>query len=183
MKKLLIYVSIILLIVFITVGGTYAYFVSTISSGNKNALVTNSSKLEVLYTGDTAITGVLNLVSSKEQGKKATVKIQLSDVSVDAKADIYIQVNEIGEDIASDALNWELYRTFNNVESFVDRGTFDGVTDGDKIYVDRDYRLSTNLTSYTVYIWLDGNKIGNEAIGESLEGFIGAEAEHVTELK
>jgi len=181
MKKIILYILVILLIVILTVAGTYAYFVTTINSAN--SLIGSSSKLEVLYTGDTAITGVLNLVSSKEEGKQATVKIQLSNDSVDAKADIFIQVNQIGTDIASDALNWELYRTYQGSESFVAKGTFDGVSSGDKIYIDRDYRLSTDETSYTVYIWLDGNKIGNEALGESLEGYIGAEAEHITELK
>lgn len=181
MKKIILYTAIILLVIIITVGGTYAYFVSTINSAN--TLTTASSKLEVIYTGDTAITGVLNLVSSKEEGKKATVKIQLSEDSVDAKADLYIQVNEIGTNIASNALNWEAYRTYNGEESFVNSGTFSGIEDGDKIYIDTDYRLSTTETSYTVYIWLDGNKIGNEAIGEILEGYIGAEAEHITELK
>ena len=182
MKKILIYIIVILLIVIITFSGTYAYFVATIKSSN-NSLVTNSSKLDILYTGDADISGVLNLVSSKEQGKNATVKIKLSNDSVDAKSDIYIKVDEIGRYIASDALNWELYRTFKGVESFVSKGTFEGVSDGDKIYMDRNYRLSTDETSYTVYIWLDGNKIGNEAVGESLVGFIGAEAEHITELK
>jgi len=181
MKKIILYILVILLVVIITVTGTYAYFISTINSGS--SLTGGSSKLEILYTGDTAITGVLNLVSSKEEGKKATVKIQLSNESVDAKADIYIQVNKIGTDIASDALNWELYRTYQGKESFVSKGTFNGISSGDKIYVDRDYRLSTDETSYTVYIWLDGNKIGNEALGESLEGYIGAEAQHITELK
>ena len=181
MKKIILYTVIVLLIVLLTVAGTYAYFVTTINSGN--ALTGSSSNLTVIYTDDADITGILNLVSSKEEGKKATVKIKLSTDSVDAKADIYIQVKEIGPDIASDALNWELYRTYHGEESFVSKGTFKDISSGDKIYVDRDYRLSTDETSYTVYIWLDGNKIGNAALGESLEGYIGAEAEHITELK
>lgn len=181
MKKIIIYIITVFLIVIITVAGTYAYFVSTINSGN--SLIGSSSKLDVIYSGDVDITGVLNLVSSKEEGKQATVKIKLSNESVDAKANIYIQVNQIGQDIASDALNWELYRTYQGEKNFVSRGTFDGVSSGDKIYIDRDYRLSTEETSYTVYIWLDGNKIGNAALGESLKGYIGAEAEHITELK
>ena len=99
------------------------------------------------------------------------------------KIDIYMKVTTIGQDIASNALKWELFRTYQGTESFVGRGTFDGVSSGNKIYVDRDYRLSTEETSYTVYIWLDGSLIGNEALGESFIGYIGAEAQHITELK
>lgn len=181
MKKTILYTVIIMLLVVVTAGGTYAYIFATISSNN--VVATNSSKLEVIYTGGTEISGVLNLVATKEEGKKTTVMIKISEDSVDAKADLYIQVNKIGEDISSEALNWECYRTYNDVETHVASGTFDGIENGDKIYIDTNYRLTTTETYYTVYIWLDGNKIGNEALGESIEGYIGAEAEHITDVQ
>ena len=182
MKKNFIYIGVIFLIAVIIASATFAYLFAATNS-SKNAMFTNSSKLGIVYTGDADIIGLLNLVSSKEEGVNATVKIKLSSDSVDAKTNVYIKVNEIGPDIASDALNWELYRTYMGVESFVANGTFEGVSNGDKIYVDRDYILSTNETAYTVYIWLDGNKIGNEALGEKIVGYIGAEAVHITDLR
>lgn len=183
MKKITLYIIATILLAIITVSGTYAYFVVTTNSEIGNSIIGNSSKINVIYSGDADITGVLELVNSKEEGRQATVKIQLSNDSVDAEANIYIQVNQIGQNLASEALNWELYRTYNGTESFVAKGTFDGVSAGNKLYIDRNYRLSTDETSYTVYIWLDGNKVGNEALGETFKGYIGAEAEHITELK
>lgn len=181
MKKIILYIVGILLVATLIITGTYAYLVTTINSGN--ALIGSSSNIAVIYTKDANIEGELNLVGSYKEGNKATVKIKLANDSVDAKADIYMKVTTIGQDIASNALKWELFRTYQGTESFVGRGTFDGVSSGNKIYVDRDYRLSTEETSYTVYIWLDGSLIGNEALGESFIGYIGAEAQHITELK
>ena len=191
MKKLVIYVIAILLVVIVTVSGTYAYFVATISS-NSNSVLTNSSKLEVIYTGDTSIKtenasekgyGILNLVNSKEEGYILNPTIKLSNDSVDAEADVYILVNEIGQNLATEAFNWEVYRTFNNNQTFISSGTFAGAQAEDKIYVDREYRLSTEETVYNIYIWLDGNKIGNEALGESFDFDIEFEVMHITELK
>ena len=181
MKKIILYIVGILVLASLIVAGTYAYLFSTVNSGN--SLIGSSSKIAVIYTDDADITGALNIVSSYKEGNKATVKIKLSNDSVDAKADIYIYVGKIGTDLSSNALKWELFRTYQGTESFVARGTFDGTADGEKVYIDRDYRLSTEETSYTVYIWLDGSLIGNEALGEIFEGYIGAEAEHITELK
>lgn len=182
MKKTFIYIIAMLLIVVITVSGTYAYFVSTTSSNNK-AVTTDSSKLDVIYTGDNAITGDLNLVNSKEEGHKATVKIALSDNSIDGKADMYIKVDSIGQDLASSAFIWETYRMYNGTEIFVSSGTFEGATSGDKIYIDTNYILSTEETTYIVYIWLNGNQIGNEVLGENFEGYIGAEVKHITDIR
>lgn len=182
MKKTFIYIIAILLLVVITVSGTYAYYVS-ITSSNNNAVTTDSSELKIIYTGDNAITGDLNLVNSKEEGHKATVKIALSNDSVDGKADMYIKVDSIGQDLASNAFIWETYRTYNGTEIFVSSGTFEGASSGDKIYIDTNYILSTQETSYTVYIWLNGNRIGNEVLGESFEGYIGAEVKHITDIR
>lgn len=187
MKKIILYSLILLLVVVITVSGTYAYFVSTASSNNQ--VLTKASKLEVIYTGGTEINGVLNLVNTKEEGHKVTVDIKLSEDSVEATADLYIHINKITSTIANDALNWEIYKTYNSEETFVDSGTFldcaSGNTtkqceDGDKIYLVKDYELTTTDTYYTIYIWLDGNKVENEVLGATLDAYIGAETEHIT---
>ena len=181
MKKTILYIAIVLFIAIVTVAGTYAYIFSTIESTN-NAVSTDTSLIDIIYTGGNEISGILNLVSSKEEGKNTTVTIKLSEQSVDAEADMYIKINTIDADIATEALNWECHRTHNN-QTNITSGTFNGKTNGDKIYIDTDYRLSTTDTYYTIYIWLDGNKIGNEALGAEFDAYIGAEAVHITELK
>ena len=187
MKKIIIYITIILSIIAITVSATYAFFSATASTNN--TINANTTKLEVIYTGGTEISGILNLVATKEEGFETTVRIKLSEDSVDASADLYIQINEITSSIATEALRWEVHKTYEGQETYVDSGTFldceNGATtkkctNGDKIYIVKDYELTTTDTYYTVYIWLDGNKIGNEALGATLKAYIGAETEHIT---
>ena len=185
MKKIILYTSMVLLITIITVGGTYAYFVSTT---NSNTVSTDASELEIIYSTGEEISGVLNLVSSKEEGKQTTLSIKLSEDSVDATANVFIKIYEISEEIATDALNWELYRKpSGGSETFVASGTFKDYQNGDKFYIEENYRLTTSDTDYTVYIWLDGNKVNNidtpNVVGAVLNGYIGADAQHVTELK
>lgn len=187
MKKAILYTIIILLVIVITVTGTYAFFVAT--TGSNNNVTANSAKLEVIYTGGTAIQGGLNLVRTKEEGFNTTVTIKLSEDSVDAMADIYIHINQITSTIATEALIWEVYKKYEGTETFVDSGTFldceaENTTkkceNGDKIYIVKNYELTTTDTYYTVYIWLNGDKVGNEALGATLDAYIGAETEHIT---
>lgn len=187
MKKTILYTAIILLLTIITISGTYAYLTASVNSGNN--IVTEGHNFEVIYTGGTNIEGSLNLVSRKEDGLNTTVNIRVSEDSVLGKANIYIQVEEISEKIATEALKWEVYKTFDGVQSLVDTGTFldcEGETatkkceSGDRLYIVKDYKLSATNTAFTVYIWLDGNLIGNEAIGASFNGYIGAESENIT---
>lgn len=184
MKKIILYTSIILLLTIAIVGGTYAFFAA--GAGSKSPIDTTGHKFEVIYTGGTHIDGPLTLVSNKDNGMNTTVNIKVAEDSVLGKANIYLQIEEITENIATDALRWEVYK--NGETTAHSQGTFTqcGTTanqicaNDDKLYLVKDYNLSKNNTSFTVYIWLDGNKAGNEVIGASFKGYIGAESENIT---
>lgn len=186
MKKTVLYTTIVSFITVITVSGTYAFLTST---ANSNEINFNTSKFEVIYTGGTAIEGNLELVKSKEEGLNTTVNIKVSEGSTIGKANLYINIEEITSSIATEALNWEVYKTINDTKSFVNSGTFTDCKeketkkqceDGDKLYIVNDYELSTTNTAFTVYIWLNGYKAGNEVIGSTLKAYIGAESENIT---
>lgn len=186
MKNIILYGIMIFLVIIVTVSGTYAFFSSTANSEVANF---DAAKFEVIYTGGTAITGNLELVKNKEEGFKTEVNIKVSEGSVEGKANLYINIEDITDNIAIEAFNWEVYKTVNGNSSFVNSGTFidcekDGVKkqckSGDKMYIVRDYPLTTTNTTFTVYLWLDGNKVGNEVIGSSFNGYIGAESENIT---
>lgn len=184
MKKTILYTIMILLLTIIAVGGTYAFLVASASS--QNEIVTNAHKFEVIYTGGTSISGPLNLASNKEQGRKTTVNIKVSEDSVLGKANLYIKIDEISEVIANDALVWEVYK--NEEKTAYKEGTFEKCgesaneicAEGQKLYLVRDYKLSTENTSFTIYLWLNGNKVDNNVIGASFSGYIGAESENFT---
>lgn len=176
MKKMLIYISITALIIVITTTGTYAFFSASTNTGN--GITSEAANLEVIYTGGTAIQGTLNLVRTKEEGFNTTVNIRLTEDSIDAMAKLYIKINDIGETIANDALNWEVYK--DNSTTAYAKGTFNDYKSGDKVYIVNNYDLSTTNTSFKIYIWLNGEQVGNEVLGATLDAYIGAETEIIT---
>ena len=188
MKKIVVYIIALSLVMFITIGVTYAYFSTSVNSGDKQ--VGGSHRLEVIYTGDTEISGNLKLVNSKEEGFIRKVYIKLSDRSVGAASNLYINVEKITADLAVLALHWEVYGFKEGNEVYHDDGTFmdcGGInetkskcTNGKRIYIVTDYVLSTTDTEFVVYLWLDGNEVGNEVLGDTLKGYIGAETNNIT---
>lgn len=190
MRKTLTYIGILLLVTIITVSGTYAFFTATITTEDPMAVETH--QLEVIYRGDTEINGSLNLVKDKSGGHRREVSIGLSGNSVGASANIYINIDQITSTIATEALNWEIYKIENGeeVEEGAKRGTFidcgqpgeskTTCSAGKRIYMISDLELSTTPQTFAIYIWLNGYKVGNEAIGATLRGYIGAETENIT---
>ena len=190
MKKVITYIIIILIITITTVGSTYAYLVSQISQ-NKNTLFGEGAELNVVYAGGTALEGGLSPGVDKESGLSTTVNIAITADSVVAKSNLYINVNTISSALATEGFIWEVYKTVNGEETFVDSGSFiecrtttgkdtKKCATGDKLYIVNDYILSTTPTYFTVYVWIDGNKTGSEVLGASFKGTIGAETEKFT---
>lgn len=188
MKKTLTYAAILLIVTIITVSGTYAFFTATITTDDP--LSVKAHQLEVIYTGDTEINGGLDLVKDKSGGHRRQVSIALSENSVGASANIYINIDQITSTLATEALNWEIYKLENDEEVEYDSGTFvdcgqpgetkSTCTAGQRIYMVSDLELSTTPQTFVIYIWLNGYKAGNEVIGATLKGYIGAETENIT---
>lgn len=187
MKKTPKIVILLLIVAIITIGGTYAFFISTIATPN---FTVESHQLEVIYTGDEEINGGLNLVKDKSGGYRREVSIGLSENSVGAAANIYISVDQITSTLATEALTWEIYKLEDGVENLYDQGTFVdcgnlGETKttcaaGKRIYMVENLVLSTTQQQFAIYIWLNGYKAGNEVLGATLKGYIGAETENIT---
>lgn len=188
MKQSLTYATFFLIIAIITIGGTYAFFTARTTSDKP--LLTGTHQLEVIYTGDTEINGNLNLVKDKNDGHRRQVSIRLSENSVGASANIYINVDQITSSLATAALIWEIYKIENEQEIKVDDGTFldcgqldetkTKCTNGKRIYMINNLELTTTPQTFAIYIWLNGYKAGNEVLGSAFKGYIGAETENVT---
>lgn len=180
MKKIIIYATVLLLVTVITVSGTYAFFAATTTTGNMNNMGTH--QVQVRYSGDVKIDGFIDLARNKEEGFRRTVKIGKADDSVPVTASIYIYLANISEGFANKALKWEIYEVNGEEEVPIENGTgtFEGYQSGDKIYMIKNFELSEDLKEYAIYLWLNGHEAGNEVIGASLTGYIGAESSIVT---
>lgn len=187
MKNIPKIIMILLIVAIITIGVTYAFFFATIDLPE---FTVNSHQLEVIYTGDTEINGHLPLVKDKSDGYRRVVSIGLTENSVGASAHIYIAIDQITATLATEALTWEIYSLENDVETLYAQGTFvdcgnigetkSACAKGKRIYMVEDLVLSTTQQQFAVYIWLNGYKAGNEVIGATLTGFIGAETIDIT---
>ena len=178
-KKIIIYATVLLLVTLITVSGTYAFF-SASATQIANSMGTH--ELKVLYSGDTEISGFIELVKGKEDGFRRVVSIAQAEDSVPALANIYIYLSQIDEGFSSVAMKWEIYEINGEEEKYVNSGTFDEYQNDEKIYMLQNLQLTEETKEFAIYLWLNGYEAGNEVVGAILRGFIGAETQPVTGL-
>ena len=178
-KQLLYSLSIISLLAVAIVGGTYAFYAVSTTSNN---IVLDSSKFVVIYTGDTDLEGELTPTSSKAGGVSRTVHIGVSEDSSEAKANIYINIEELTENLSIAGFKWEVYGMQNGVQVYSNSNNFQGYNDttNNVIPIVENYKLTAETTDFTVYIWIDGSITDNEILGGQFRGYIGAETERFT---
>jgi len=178
MKKptIIMLVSVLLLIV-VVIGSTYAFFASSV---NGKDVQTSGSKFQVIYTGETQFDKQINLSTSKVEESSTTVNIKVGEGSVKANAVLYLVVEDITTELAVEGFNWEVYGYINSNQVYYNEGNFDGVKINDTINIVENYQLSEKNTEFKVYLWLDGNKVGNEVMNASFKGHIGAKTENFT---
>ena len=182
MKKYMRYsILVVMLLLLITAGGTYAFLSTSASTGN-NSVFSNTSRLNVIYNAGTEINAAMSVVASKEEGYNTTVSIRLAPNSAVARSDLYIYINEITSNIAIPGFVWEVYGYKNNSLVYSNSGNFDGYDDdtNNRIQIVNDYVLSQDNTEFIVYFWIDGSRTGNEVLGGTFSGYIGATSEQVT---
>lgn len=183
MKKTNTYTIIVILLLIVAItGSTYAYFSAMTNSGE--AVKSNSTELEVIYQGDTQIdeNDKIDIVANREKGRKKIVNIAVSEDSVEAKSTIYLNIEELTENLRIKGFIWEVSGIQNGKEVYSDKGSFYGYNDttNNIIEIVKDYRITKDNTQFTIYFWIDGNQTDNSVIGGSLKGYIGAKTENFT---
>lgn len=167
-----IIVLIVITICLVTFSVTYAWFISSQSTDNVNA--STSGKLEIIYDKGQDVNGTLRPSSSKETGLSATVKIKQSLNSVSGLGTVTLNVVNIDPALAVKGLKWELYK--DSDVSPIANGTFEGVTSNSQIDLVKDYLLTTTDTTFTLYIWLNGNEVDNSVMNKTFSAYISATA-------
>lgn len=176
-------ITIIAIIIFgITVAGsTYAFYTASISTRN-NAINATGSELTVNYTGETEVEFPVNITSTKVEEQSATVNISIGENSVPAKASLFLNIQEI-EKIAVEGFVWEVYGYLEGATTpvYTNSGNFAGkssTSPNNIIEIVKDYQLSKTNTRFTLYLWINGAKTGNEVVGGSFTGYISARSEN-----
>lgn len=185
MKKQLLYTIIaVLCIMVVTISGTYAFFMLNIAGNTPTN--TASSNFEISYVGGgSTFDGPLDLVTNRNDGYKKTLKIKVVNGSVNAKLNLYLQIEELTSNLAISAFKWEIYG-FNssNQQVYSNNGTFSGysASAGSNVVnlVNYDYTLTSDETTFDIYLWLDINGNVNDVFGGSFKGHIAATTEQFT---
>jgi len=177
MKKQLLYSILAVLIMSGTVfGATYAFFSASVGNSVSQ---TNSSDMDIVYSGGSPITGTMQQVANRSGGFSTVINIKTASNSVEPKVNMFINIDNITANLAVPGLKWEvdIERSGDNLIHYA--GNFDGYnsTTNKVVPIISNYPLTTTNSKITVYIWLDGNSTNNSVLGGSFNGYISASSE------
>lgn len=176
-KKLILYIVLVLLLIAIVGGTTYAYI---LGRTNEGGVSNNSGMVDVDYTINENITGVqLIPTDSKSGGLHSTATAKLATDSVNAGFNIYITPSIItGLNIS--ALKWEVTGTNNGSTVYTNSGNFSSATAGTPIKIVNSYALKSTVTTFDIYIWLDASLITTSINDKQFKATISADSVQIT---
>lgn len=167
MNKNKIYMIICICILCISIiGSTVAYYTYELFNNNIST-ITHGLDYYINYEkGENINISTLVGTSSYDEGTSSDIELWKIDDTYDIYGHIYIDVNTIGTNLSkSSALRY----TIVNNEKIISEGSLQGSSNGTSILAKVNIPLETTKQIYTIYIWLDKNRISNTSItGENL---------------
>lgn len=204
MKKLTLYIISILLLAIAVIGGTYAFYQSSSTTGN-SAVSEDSSNFAVIYNPGDPISGHINIINDTDDDLKlkTTARIKMAPDSIDANAQLFINLEEITTNLINEeGLKWEIKGYINGSLKYSNKGNFAQINpstsnnctvSNDKITCPEGYKIpiigidtliplivTQEEITFDIYFWLDGNLVDNDVIGGQFKGHIGAMTEKHT---
>lgn len=165
------YLLIIVAVIFLTVGGTYAYWTGRSNNVNINTSLGNINNC-VRYTKGTDLTSANFMPSTSYTGGASTTitfyRYASGSNSCNINNTIYgtisIKINSIGTNLKNEAgFKYALV----SGSTILAQGTFSGKSAG-TYAIKSNIALSTTSTTYTLYVWLDKNiELNEKIVGES----------------
>ena len=172
-------------VIMILLGSTFAYF-SWRSGENKEVVFNTSKGLQeyIIYdSGESKFVGDFQVGSGYTSGVHTTVSIYKSDKISDKMlyATINMKVKEIGENLNnSEALKWTV--TLGNATSngeVLASGNFTLLSSGSEMAILPNFEVTTTLTEYTIWIWLDETLADSSMTGEKLDVSIWTQVDQI----
>ena len=153
-----------LLITIAVIGGTYAYYVWTTSSGEETKISTSLGAATIYLDGGGDINQAnLKPTATKEEGIVKNIKIKGS-VSNKLSFNLYFDIIELGENLNEESFKFALYKGStlikegNFSDEYINNNTVTCNIDSTKKHVVllENELISTSITTYTLYVWVDG---------------------------
>ena len=150
--KLYMILGIILLVLSIT--GSLAYYVW---SSSTTSIAGNLCLPEIYFTGGATINSKLKPVSSKEEGliKEIEVNLHKTCNNDTAVMNLYLSLDLLPTALQENTFVYELY---NGSNELITSGNFSDKKQGDTIALAENEIVTSNVSIYTLYIYIDGNR-------------------------
>ena len=150
--KLYMIFGIVLLVLSIT--GSLAYYVW---SSSTTSIAGNLCLPEIYFTGGATINGKLKTVSSKEEGliKEIEVNLHKTCNNDTAVMNLYLSLDLLPTALQENTFVYELY---NGNNERISSGNFSDKKQGDTITLASNEIVTSDVSIYTLYIYIDGNR-------------------------
>ena len=164
--KIYMIFSLVVLVIAVIVSGTYAYYVWTTSDSDTTKIVAGIGAATVTFDGGSDISANLRPVSDKSKGivKNISVKGDTEGLVFN----MYLDITSIDTGLKDESFRYELYKGNTKVkegnfsDSYLTSNTVTcSKNNTNHIVLLTNESISTSKTSYTLYIWIDGENYTN----------------------
>ena len=155
MNKYKLYMILGIIVLVLSVGSSFAYYVWKSST---NALVSlNVCTPTITFAGGSTINGVDMIpVLTKEEGTIKDIEVKKnSTCNRDVTMNLYLELTTFPTELADTSFVYELYK--NSETMAIASGNFSNKEQGNTITLLSNQILNTSKDTYTLYIYIDGN--------------------------
>ncbi len=155
MNKYKLYMILGIIVLVLSVGSSFAYYVWKSTS---NALVNlNVCTPTITFEGGSTINGVDMIpVLTKEEGTIKDIEVKKnSTCNRDVTMNLYLELTTFPTELAESSFVYELYK--NSETMAIASGNFSNKEQGNTITLLSNQILNTSKDTYTLYIYIDGN--------------------------
>ena len=154
MNKYKLYMIFGIVLLGLSITGSLAYY---IWSSSTTSISGNLCLPEIYFTGGTTINGKLKPVSSKEEGliKEIEVNLHKTCNNDTAVMNLYLSLDLLPTALQENTFVYELY---NGNNERISSGNFSNKKQGDIITLAENEIVTSNVSIYTLYIYIDSNR-------------------------
>ena len=154
MNKYKLYMIFGIVLLGLSITGSLAYY---IWSSSTTSISGNLCLPEIYFTGGATINGKLKPVSSKEEGliKEVEVNLHKTCNNDTAVMNLYLSLDLLPTALQENTFVYELY---NGNNERISSGNFSDKREGDTITLAENEIVTSNVSIYTLYIYIDGNR-------------------------
>ena len=154
MNKYKLYMIFGIVLLGLSITGSLAYY---IWSSSTTSISGNLCLPEIYFTGGATINSKLKPVSSKEEGliKEIEVNLHKTCNNDTAVMNLYLSLDLLPTTLQENTFVYELY---NGNNERISSGNFSNKKQGDIITLAENEIVTSNVSIYTLYIYIDGNR-------------------------